>query len=108
MTPREQFAAVVGRTLAPRSTILRPLAWMAWLSAGALVGTLRFEAPVWLTVFLSVCLGLTVFLYLGSFVYCLLTDKEALRSEDYSIQKLEIERGEGRPPQSTKQRELEN
>lgn len=32
-------------------------------------------------------------LYLGAYLYFMFTDKDALRSETYSIQKLAIERG---------------
>lgn len=32
-------------------------------------------------------------LYLGAYIYCLATDKDALRSETYTIQKMAIEKG---------------
>jgi len=40
-----------------------------------------------------VFLGLSVCLYLGAYTYCLVKDREALRSEKYTIQKLAIEKG---------------
>jgi hypothetical protein len=35
----------------------------------------------------------TFILFIGAYIYCLFNDREALRSETYSIQKLAIERG---------------
>jgi hypothetical protein len=52
-----------------------------------------YRAPVWLLIVLCVFSGVSVLLYLGSFVYLLGTDRDALRSERYSLQKLAIEKG---------------
>ena len=37
--------------------------------------------------------ALTMLLYMGAYIHCLHTDKDALRSESYSIQKLAIQKG---------------
>ena len=41
----------------------------------------------------SVCWFRWPHLYLGAYVYCLVTDRDALRSETYTIQKMAIEKG---------------
>jgi hypothetical protein len=51
------------------------------------------RAPLWAGIFFAVCTALPVALYLGAYVYCLIKDREALRSETYSIQRLAIEKG---------------
>jgi hypothetical protein len=76
-----------------RSTVLRPLGWVIAILAGSVVAAIEFKAPAWMGITLVSFMGLALLLYLGAFVYCLLTDKEALRSEKYSIEKLAIEKG---------------
>jgi hypothetical protein len=78
---------------ASRSTVLRPLGWLATICVVAVLGVIEVRGPAWLTVVLAVFTGLTFASYLGAFVYCLLTDKEALRSETYLIQRSAIEKG---------------
>jgi len=51
------------------------------------------KAETWVLVVLAVLAGLSVLLYMASYTYCLLTDKEALRTETYQIQRLAIEKG---------------
>jgi hypothetical protein len=76
-----------------RSTVLRPLGWMISICAtGALTGV-YLKAPLWLIVLFAGLAGLAGVLYIGAYIFCLLTDKDALRTERYSIQKLAIEKG---------------
>ena len=76
-----------------RSTVLRPLGWLASICAGSLIALVEFKAAIWLLILFAIFLSVTVALYLWAYVYCLLTDKEALRTEKYSIQKMAIEKG---------------
>jgi len=76
-----------------KSTVLRPIGWMMPICVAATLGAVYIAAPLWVTVMFGAFSGLTMLLYLGAYVFCLLTDKEALRSETYSIQKLAIEKG---------------
>jgi membrane protein implicated in regulation of membrane protease activity len=76
-----------------RSTVLKPIGWMMPICVAGVLTSLYLGAPNWLIVMFAIFSGLTMVLYLGSYTYCLLTDKEALRSETYSIQKLAIEKG---------------
>ncbi len=76
-----------------RSTVLKPLGWMMAILVAATISAFSFSAPIWLGVLFAVFCGLTMFLYLFSYVYFMFKDKDALRSETYSIQKLAIEKG---------------
>lgn len=86
-------ALVEHATAQSKSTVLKPLAWLLSICAVSILGAVRFSAPRWLMIVLAVPFCLTVLLYCGSFIFCLFTDKDALRTERYSIQKLAIERG---------------
>jgi len=59
----------------------------------ATLGAFQFNTPSWLGLMFAVFACLTMLLYLVAYTYCLFTDKDALRSETYSIQKLAIEKG---------------
>ena len=47
----------------------------------------------WIIKSLFLCTIVTIIVYVFSYIYLLLHDRDALRSEKYSIQKLAIERG---------------
>src|SRR5437879_1495225 len=77
-----------------RSTILRPLGYLLSMCVAATLGAVYVKAVPWLVLLFAVFSGLAAILYLGTYVYCLLTNRETLlRSETYSIQKLAIEKG---------------
>ncbi|SRR6266705_3309985 len=77
-----------------RSTVLRPLGWLIAICAGAALAAVELKAPSWVLLLFGISAGLGVLLYLGAYVYCLVTGKaDMLRSETYSIQKLAIEKG---------------
>ncbi len=81
-------------TQGSRSTVLRPLGWLIGICVGAVLGAVEFKASGWIVWLFAMFAGLGVVLYLGTFIFCLLTSREdLLRSETYSIQKLAIEKG---------------
>jgi hypothetical protein len=47
-----------------------------------------FHVPTWAGIFLCLLTGLSFFLYLGSYIFLMATDREALRAERYSIKRL--------------------
>ncbi|MDE0334385.1 MAG: hypothetical protein OXI64_05455 [Defluviicoccus sp.] len=59
----------------------------------ATLAAFYFRLPNWLGVVFSLSAGLATKAYLGSYFYLMFTDRDALRSERYSIQKLAIEKG---------------
>jgi hypothetical protein len=72
---------------------LKPLAWLVGLLLTALIISFPADAPTWVTACLLVGIGLSVFLYMASYVFCLFHDRDALRSERYSLHKMAIEAG---------------
>ena len=76
-----------------KATILKPLGWMMLIVISATLSAFYLKSPKWLGVIFSIFTCLTMILYLFAYIYCLFKDKDALRSETYSIQKLAIEKG---------------
>lgn len=74
-----------------RSTVLKSLAWLIALMAAGAIGSMSVTGTNWLTVMFGVFLGLSVALYLAAYVYFALKNPDALRSETFSLQKLQIE-----------------
>ncbi len=77
-------------TALSRSDILRPLTWLVALFLFGTIGLLTAHAEEWMLLGMGSLLGLTVLLYLSAYVYCLINNPDALRSERYSIQKMAI------------------
>ena len=78
---------------ASRSDALRPLAWLVGLLVTATIGLTWANAPWWSQATAGVLLACSVGLYGFAYVFCLLHDRDALRSDKFAIQKLAIERG---------------
>jgi hypothetical protein len=76
-----------------RSTILKPLTWFISVIIGGIVLLLEFDSPIWLIIMFSIIMGLAIITFLFAYIFCLFTDKDAIRSEKYSIQKMAIEKG---------------
>jgi hypothetical protein len=71
-----------------RSTPLRPAIWMTGVLVWATVIALIFRVPTWAGIFLCLLTGLSFLLYLGSYIFLMATDREALRTERYSVKRL--------------------
>lgn len=82
---------------ASKSTILGPFIWAAASVIVLLIFGVAYHAPTWLLAAVFVLLVLELAAMAVAFFYCLLSKREnlvdALRTERYSIQKLEIEKG---------------
>jgi hypothetical protein len=87
-TLREQMNATLSR-----SDVLKPLAWLVGILATMTVLALFAKAPTWILMFFVLFLGLSILLYGIAYIVCLLYDRDALRSEKYSLHKLAIEHG---------------
>ena len=83
---REQMTANLSR-----SDVLKPLAWLIGLLVTAFAVALWAKASAWVVGAVLVGLALTVLLYMGSYVFCLCVDRDALRSERYSLHKMALE-----------------
>ena len=80
-------------TKGTKSTVLKPLGWMMLITVGSTLSSFFYKTPEWIS---YIFFGFTVFtmsLYLIAYIYCLIKDRDSLRSETYSIQKLAIEKG---------------
>ena|ERR1035438_41954 len=75
-----------------RSTALNPVGWVFATILSALIGSTMAKAPQWITVLLSVFAGLILFVYLFAYVYLMFRDRDALRSERFTLSKMAIER----------------
>jgi uncharacterized membrane protein len=71
-----------------RSTPLKPAIWMTGVLVWATVIALFFHVPTWAGIFLCFLTGLSFLLYLGSYIFLMATDREALRAERYSVKRL--------------------
>lgn len=76
-----------------RSTILRPIYGIGLLSILACIGCFAFKVPTWIgttfAIIAFVILGVAIF----SYIYCLIKDRGALRSEWHSINQMAIQHG---------------
>jgi|SRR5580700_1689692 hypothetical protein len=85
---REQMSATLSRT-----DVLRALIWPIGILMIATLGLVYAKAPEWLLIIFAAMLVGSMFLYCASYVFCLINDRDALRSERYSLNKLAIEHG---------------
>ena len=71
-----------------RATPLKPAIWMTGVLVWATVIAFLFHVPTWGGIFLCLLTGLSFLLYLGSYIFLMATDREALRAERYSVKRL--------------------
>lgn len=76
-----------------RSTILKPLTWFLSLIISGMLLLIRLDAPNWTIIIFTIIICIAIGVFFFAYVYCLFKDRDALRSEKYSIQKLAIEKG---------------
>jgi hypothetical protein len=76
-----------------KSSALAPLHWTIGLLVVAVCSLSKTGAPTWCVVGAMIFLGVAVAVDLFAFCYLLFNDRDALRSERFSLQKLRIERG---------------
>ena len=76
-----------------KSTILKPITWLLSILISGIIILVRVQAPNWTVVLFSIIVGFTIVIFFFAFIYCLFYDRDALRSEKFSIQKMAIEKG---------------
>ena len=64
-----------------RATPLRPVVWMTSVLVWAAAVALILRVPTWASVFLCTMTGVSFLLFLVSYVYLFVNDREALRAE---------------------------
>jgi hypothetical protein len=75
-----------------RSTVLNPIGWAFALVLSALLASAWAQAPFWVVVLFAVFASLILIVFLISYIYCMVNDRDALRSERFSLSKMAIER----------------
>jgi hypothetical protein len=85
---REQMHATLAR-----SDVLRALIWPIGILMTATLGLTFAKAPDWLLIVFAVLVVLSILLYGAAYTFCLINDRDALRSEKYSLHKMAIEHG---------------
>jgi hypothetical protein len=94
--PIELFRSLLQQATAQgsRANALNPLAWAFGLSLSALLVAARISgAPQWLLVLLGVAVAGTGIAFLVAYFILLFVDRDALRSERFTLSKLAIENG---------------
>lgn len=76
-----------------RSTALKSLGWLLAMFIPATLACFYWHFPDWIRLAASIVTGVIVIVYLGSYIFLLFMDRDALRSERYSLTKLAIEKG---------------
>ena|SRR5215510_11231549 len=71
-----------------RRTPLRPAFWMTVSLTWATIVAVLTSGSNWPIVFFSALTTLSFLSYLGSYVYLMITDRESLKAESYSIKTL--------------------
>lgn len=87
-TLREQMQADLSR-----SDVLRVLVWPILILLLILVGAISAAAPAWILVGIAGFAAIFLVIYAAAFVFLLFNDRDALRSEKYSLHKMAIEHG---------------
>jgi hypothetical protein len=85
---KEQMNATLSR-----SDVLKPIAWLIGILTLATALFMYAKAPDWLIILMGISLLIAIFLYFFSYIYCLFNDRDALRSEKYSLNKMAIQQG---------------
>src|SRR5688500_8790137 len=75
-----------------KSTLMPPLAWLIGILTSGLICAAAWKAPPWLLVTIAVFLGCSVTLFLVGFGFFALYNPDALRSENFYLSKLAIEK----------------
>ncbi len=79
-------------TSGSRSTAMKPLTWLVALLILAVIALASSVAPIWLVIGVASLFGITVFVFLGSYIYFMLKNPDALRSEKFTLSKMQIEK----------------
>jgi hypothetical protein len=85
---REQMHATLSR-----SDVLRALVWPMGILMTFTLGLVVVHAPIWLLATFGTLAAMSTILYGASYIFCLLNDRDSLRSETYSLNKMAIEHG---------------
>lgn len=76
-----------------RSTALHSLQWGIGLLLAGIPASVLAQSPEWVIIVIVVLLSLVIAVYILAYLFLLFTDRDALRSEQFTLSKMAIERG---------------
>ena len=76
-----------------RSTILKPITWFISILIVGFTTLVEIKASQWIVALFFLLIIVTVGVFFYAYIYCLHKDRDALRSEKFTIQKMAIEKG---------------
>jgi hypothetical protein len=77
-----------------RSTALQPLIWLSSLFLVALVSSVSVHAPAWVVVALCSGTGVILVTFVFAYLFFVLKNPDALRSERFTLTKMQIEKNQ--------------
>ena len=81
------------RVQGSRSTAINPLAWAFGIALSALLIALRIiSTPPWILYLLGILAATVLLAFLAAYFFLLVKDRDALRSETFTLSKMAIER----------------
>ena len=75
-----------------RSTALNPIAWAFATVLSALIGSILVHGPSWVTAVLAVFAATLLVVFIFAYLYLMVKDRDALRSERFTLSKMAIEK----------------
>ena len=85
-----------------RSTILKPLTWLLGILLAVLLAAFRLGAPAWFCYLLAGIVLVAVLLFFFAYGFCLFKDRDALRSESFSLRDKAVDAYKGKTTLSWK------
>ena len=89
----ELLKSFSGSIQGKRSTALQPLVWVLGTCFTVTLVAVQIRAPEWLVLLFAIICGAIILTAISCYVYLMLKDRDALRSEHFNITKMQIERG---------------
>lgn len=75
-----------------KSTAMQPLIWLTGILISGLILSSSLGGPEWILVLIACLLGVTVLIFIGSYIYYGVKSPDALRSEKFTLSKMAIEK----------------
>ena len=76
-----------------RSSALHSLHVSTGVSFAGLMVAIYIDAPEWVVLFIATILAILFLVYIGTYLFLLFNDRDALRSESFTLSKMAIEKG---------------
>jgi hypothetical protein len=93
--PFEQFLSFLHHSSggASRSTALAPLNWLTLTLVAAVLGCLAYGNHTWICSAFFGLIALVVLCFLGVYIYLIIRNPDATRSEKFTLEKMALQQG---------------